>query len=200
VSGVNHKRGAIIEPGQGWTTTRDLVGVKAVAGVSADRFASGGRSGSMEAIAADPMESLPRVWLVWAVLAAVFAAITSVLAKLGLEGIGSNLATWLRTLVVVALLTPLLLATGELQGLSALPKRSLLFLLLSGAATSVSWLCYFRALQLGPVSRVAPIDKLSVVLVAVLGVWVLGEQLGARQWLAVLLMGAGAVLLAWPGG
>jgi len=154
----------------------------------------------MEAIAADPMESLPRVWLVWAVLAAVFAAITSVLAKLGLEGIGSNLATWLRTLVVVALLTPLLLATGELQGLSAIPKRSLLFLLLSGAATSVSWLCYFRALQLGPVSRVAPIDKLSVVLVAVLGVWVLGEQLGARQWLAVLLMGAGAVLLAWPGG
>ena len=91
-------------------------------------------------------------------------------------------------------------ASGELQGFAALPKRSLLFLLLSGAATSVSWLCYFRALQLGPVSRVAPIDKLSVVLVAVLGVAVLGEQLGLRQWLAVLLMGVGAVLLAWPGG
>lgn len=154
----------------------------------------------MGAIAAEPLESLSSAWQVWAVLAAVFAAITSLLAKLGLEGIGSNLATWLRTLVVVALLTPLLLATGELQGFTALPKRSLLFLLLSGAATSVSWLCYFRALQVGPVSRVAPIDKLSVVLVAVLGVWVLGEQLGARQWLAVLLMGAGAVLLAWPGG
>ena len=146
------------------------------------------------------MESLPSTWQAWAVLAALFAALTSLLAKLGLEGIGSNLATWLRTVVVVALLTPLLLATGELQGFTAVPKRSLLFLLLSGAATSVSWLCYFRALQLGPVSRVGPIDKLSVVLVALLGVVVLGEQLGTRQWLAVLLMGAGAVLLAWPVG
>lgn len=153
----------------------------------------------MEAAERKWMDPLPSTWQVWAVLAAVFAALTSLLAKLGLEGIGSNLATWLRTVVVVALLTPLLLATGELQGFTAVPKRSLLFLFLSAAATSVSWLCYFRALQLGPVSRVAPIDKLSVVLVALLGVVVLGEQLGARQWLAVLLMGAGAVLLAWPG-
>ena len=154
----------------------------------------------MEPAARDAVTPASNAWQLWAVLAAVFAALTSLLAKLGLEGIASNLATWLRTLVVVALLTPLLLATGELRGLMAIPQRSLLFLLLSGAATSISWLCFFRALQLGPVSRVAPIDKLSVVLVAVLGVWVLGEQLGLRQWLAVLLMGAGAVLLAWPGG
>ena len=158
---------------------------------------SGGTS--MEVADADAVVPLPSAWQVWAVLAALFAALTSLLAKLGLEGIASNLATWLRTWVVVALLTPLLLATGELRGLTDLPRRSLMFLVLSGAATSVSWLCYFRALQLGPVSRVAPIDKLSVVLVAVFGVWLLGEQLGLRQWLAVALMGAGAVLLAWPG-
>jgi transporter family protein len=139
-------------------------------------------------------------WQWWAGGAAVFAALTSVFAKLGLQGIDANLATFLRTLVVALALALLLLATGQLQWsqLQGLPKPSLLALLLSGLATGASWLCYFQALQQGPVSRVAPIDKLSVVLVAIFGVLVLGEQLGARAWVGVLLMGAGAVLVAWP--
>lgn len=139
-------------------------------------------------------------WQWWAGGAAVFAALTSVLAKLGLQGIDANLATFLRTLVVALALALLLLATGQLQWsqLQGLPKSSLLALLVSGLATGASWLCYFQALQQGPVSRVAPIDKLSVVLVAIFGVLVLGEQLGARAWIGVLLMGAGAILVAWP--
>jgi transporter family protein len=135
-------------------------------------------------------------WQLWAGLSALFAAITSLLAKLGVEGISSNLATFLRTLVVVALLAAVVVAGGDLRPWPALPRRSLVFLGLSGLATGVSWLCWFRALQLGPVSRVAPIDKLSVVLVAALGVTLLGESLDPRQWLGVALMGVGAVLLA----
>jgi transporter family protein len=135
-------------------------------------------------------------WQLWAGLSAFFAAITSLLAKLGVEGISSNLATLLRTLVVVLLLVAVVVAGGDLRPWPALPRRSLLFLALSGLATGVSWLCWFRALQLGPVSRVAPIDKLSVVLVAVLGVTLLGESLDPRQWIGIVLMGLGAVLLA----
>jgi transporter family protein len=135
-------------------------------------------------------------WLLWASLAALFAAITSLLAKIGVEGISSNLATLLRTLVVVPLLLAVVLASGDLRSWPELPRRSLVFLALSGLATGISWLCWFRAIQLGPVSRVAPIDKLSVVLVAVLGVVLLGESLDPRQWLGVALMGAGAVLLS----
>ena len=140
------------------------------------------------------------IWQLWAGAAALFAALTAVLAKLGLQGIDANLATLLRTLVVAAALTVLLAATGQLpwNQLQNLPAASLTALVLSGLATGASWLCYFQALQLGPVSRVAPIDKLSVVLVAVLGVWVLGEQLSGRGWVGVLLMGVGAVLVAWP--
>ena len=135
-------------------------------------------------------------WQLWAALAAVFAALTSLLAKIGVEGIGSNLATFLRTLVVLALLAGVVLVGGDLRPWPDLPRRSLIFLVLSGLATGVSWLCWFRALQLGPVSRVAPIDKVSVVLVAVLGVTLLGESLDPRQWIGVALMGVGAVLLA----
>ena len=140
------------------------------------------------------------IWQLWAGAAALFAALTAVLAKLGLQDIDANLATLLRTLVVAAALTVLLAATGQLpwNQLQNLPAASLTALVLSGLATGASWLCYFQALQLGPVSRVAPIDKLSVVLVAVLGVWVLGEQLSGRGWVGVLLMGLGAVLVAWP--
>lgn len=139
------------------------------------------------------------VWQLWAVGAALFAAITAVLAKLGLEGIDANLATLLRTLVVAIALALLLAGTGQLSWpqLQTLPRNSLAALLLSGLATGASWLCYFQALQLGPVSRVAPIDKLSVVLVAVFGVLVLGEQLSSRGWIGVLLMGLGAALVAW---
>jgi transporter family protein len=135
-----------------------------------------------------PNPALLGSWQLWAGLSAVFAAVTSLLAKLGVEGINSNLATLLRTVVVLLLLAAVVLVGGDLQ--------PLIFLVLSGLATGVSWLCWFRALQLGPVSQVAPIDKLSVVLVAVLGVTLLGESLDPRQWLGVALMGVGAVLLA----
>lgn len=140
------------------------------------------------------------VWQLWAAGAALFAAVTALLAKLGLQGIDANLATLLRTLVVVAALTLLLLGSGQLSWsqLQALPRSSLTPLLLSGLATSASWLCYFQALQLGPVSRVAPLDKISVVLVALFGVTVLGEQLSGRGWIGVLLMTIGAALVAWP--
>lgn len=140
------------------------------------------------------------IWQLWAAGAALFAAITAVLAKLGLQGIDANLATLLRTLVVAGALGLLLLASGQLSWpqLQTLPRASLSALVLSGLATGASWLCYFQALQLGPVSRVAPLDKLSVVLVAVFGVAVLGEQLSGRGWIGVLLMTLGAALVAWP--
>jgi transporter family protein len=145
-----------------------------------------------------PWPTLP--WQLWAGAAALFAALTAVLAKLGLQGIDANLATLVRTLVVAVALGLLLLATGQLQvpALQGLPRASLVALLLSGLATGASWLCYFQALQAGPVSRVASIDKLSVVLVALAGALVLGERLGVRAWIGVLLMGAGAVLVALP--
>ena len=139
-------------------------------------------------------------WQLWAGAAALFAALTAVLAKLGLQGIDANLATLLRTLVVAAALTVLLATTGQLPWgrWQSLPPESLEALVFSGLATGLSWLCYFQALKLGPVSRVAPIDKLSVVLVAVLGVWWLGEELSLRGWIGVVLMGIGAALVAWP--
>lgn len=137
-------------------------------------------------------------WQLWAGLAALFAALTAVLAKLGITGIDANLATLLRTAVVFVALGLLLLTTGQLQWthLMDLPKASVGALVLSGLATGASWLCYFRALELGPVSRVAPIDKISVVLVALLGVLVLGEQLGARAWIGIGLIAVGGVLVA----
>ena len=137
-------------------------------------------------------------WQLWAGGAAVMAAVTAVLAKLGVSGIDANVATFLRTVVVAVALLLLLLLTGQWPAhpLQELPRRSLIALVGSGLATGLSWLCYFQALKLGPVSRVAPIDKLSVVLVAIFGVVALGEQLSGAAWLGVLLMGAGAVLVA----
>ena len=139
-------------------------------------------------------------WIFWAVLASLFAALTGLLAKLGVDGIDSNLATLLRTVVVLVALSAMLLLTGQLQAskLSELPRNSLLALGLSGLATGASWLCYFKALQFGPIARVASIDKLSVVLVAIFGVFLLGEQLGWRAWLGVALIGVGGVLVALP--
>lgn len=143
------------------------------------------------------MADLWQQWSFWAMAAAVLAALTSLLAKVGLEGLPSNLATLLRTAVVGVVLVALVLARGELLPLSALPRRSLLFLGLSGLATAGSWLCFFRALQMGPVARVAPIDKFSVVLVALGGVAFLGESLSPIQWLGVVLIAVGAALVAW---
>ena len=148
-----------------------------------------------------PWNELAGRWSFWAGLASLVAALTAVLAKLGVSGLDSNLATWLRTLVVAVMLTVLMITSGQLSGdpvagLAALPPRSLVALLLSGLATGLSWLCYFRALQMGPVAQVAAIDKLSVVLVALFGVSLLGEQLAPMAWAGILLMGGGAVLVA----
>ncbi|MDR3468821.1 MAG: EamA family transporter [Xanthobacteraceae bacterium] len=134
-------------------------------------------------------------WQVWALLSAVFAALTAILAKVGVAGINPDLATFIRTLVVVASFALLLLATGQFSASFAVSPRSLLFLVLSGLATGASWLCYFRALKLGPASLVAPVDKLSVVLVALFAFVFLGERPSATGWTGIALIAAGAVLL-----
>ena len=142
------------------------------------------------------MKTLLESWPLWTLLSAGFAALTAILAKVGVAGVNSDYATFIRTVVNLVFLSALLAFTGQFQALSTLSRRSLLFLVLSGLATGLSWLCYFRALKLGPVSQVAPIDKLSLLLVAVLGVLFLGEKLQPRNWLGVVLMAAGALLLA----
>jgi bacterial/archaeal transporter family protein len=135
-------------------------------------------------------------WQVWAVLSAMFAALTAIFAKIGVENINSDLATFIRTIVVVCILALIVYGTRQFQNLAAISGRTYLFLLLSGLGTGASWLCYFRALKLGNAAQVAPIDKLSVVLVAVFGVVFLGEQLSTLNWLGVLLVTAGALLVA----
>ncbi len=140
--------------------------------------------------------TIAAAWQTWALLAAVFAALTAILAKVGVSDVPSDLATLLRTMVVVAMLALIVAATKQWRSPASLSGRSLLFLALSGLATGASWLCYFRALKLGDAARVAPIDKLSVVLVAVFGVVFLGERLGPANWLGVGLIALGAVLVS----
>ena len=135
-------------------------------------------------------------WIMWALLSAVFAALTAVLAKIGLEGIDSDLATLVRTAVILVLLSIFVVTTGKWQNPLAIPHRTLLFLALSGAATGVSWVCYFRALQIGEASKVAPVDKLSVLLVAVFAVLFLHERPSVREWTGILMVGAGVLVLA----
>ncbi|MGD9511673.1 MAG: EamA family transporter [Geminicoccaceae bacterium] len=142
------------------------------------------------------MRSLAQSWQLWALLSAGFAALTAIFAKVGVEHVNSDLATFIRTLVIVAVLAAILAGTGQWQPPGSISGRTWLFLTLSGLATGGSWLCYFRALQLGDAARVAPVDKLSVILVAVFGVLFLGESLSAVSWLGVLLVGTGAVLIA----
>ncbi|MDQ7988035.1 MAG: EamA family transporter [Candidatus Dactylopiibacterium sp.] len=134
-------------------------------------------------------------WLVWALGSAVFAALTAIFAKIGLEGVDSDFATLVRTGVIVVVLTLIVLALGKWRNPFSLAPRTLLFLVLSGLATGASWLCYFRALKLGEASRVAPIDKLSLVLVAVFAVIFLGERPSAWSWFGILLVGAGVFVL-----
>jgi transporter family protein len=134
-------------------------------------------------------------WIAWALLSAVFAAATALLAKVGVAHVDSNLATAVRTSVVVLFAWGIAVATGKHGGLRQLDGRTLLFLTLSGLATGLSWLCYFRALQLGPASRVAPLDKLSVPLVMVFAVLLLGEKLTLPAVLGGLLITAGAVVM-----
>ena len=143
------------------------------------------------------MKSLMLSWQFWAVLSAVFAALTAIFAKIGVADVNSDLATFIRTIVVVIVLAGILMATGEWQPPSSIGGRTYLFLLLSGLGTGASWLCYFRALQLGDAARVAPIDKLSVVMVAVFGVAFLGERLSGINWLGVAAIGGGAILVAY---
>ncbi len=135
-------------------------------------------------------------WLLWALLSALFAAMTAIFAKIGVEGIDSDLATFFRTIVIITVLGVLLAATGKFQPLGAVTARTWTFLALSGLATGASWLCYFRALKVGDAARVAPIDKLSVVLVAIIGVTILGEHLSLRGWLGIAFIAAGAALVA----
>lgn len=142
------------------------------------------------------MNSLTLSWPFWAILAAIFAALTAILAKIGIAGVPSNLATLIRTLVVVAALVLLMWVTGEAADISAISGRSWLFLTLSGLATGASWLCYFRALQMGPASKVAPIDKLSIVLVVIFAAVFLGERLSLAGWAGVAMIAAGALLVA----
>jgi transporter family protein len=135
-------------------------------------------------------------WLLWALLSAVFAALTAIFAKVGLEGIDSDYATLLRTVVIVLTLGALIYATGKWQSPWELPSKSVAFLVLSALATGASWLCYFRALKLGPASQVAPVDKLSVVLVALFAVAFLGERPVGREWAGIALIGTGVLLLS----
>ena len=135
-------------------------------------------------------------WPFWALASAVFAALTAILAKVGVEGVGSNLATLVRTVVILAFAALIVTVAGEWRAPSEISRRSWLFLVLSGLATGASWLCYFRALKIGEAAKVAPIDKLSVVFVAVIAAVFLGERLSPVNWLGVVLIAAGAVLVA----
>jgi bacterial/archaeal transporter family protein len=134
-------------------------------------------------------------WQLWALLSAVFAALTAIFAKIGVENIGSDLATFIRTVVVLLSFLVLLVATGQFSSSGPISARTWTFLVLSGLGTGASWLCYFRALKLGPATLVAPIDKLSVVLVALFAFTFLGERPSATGWLGICLIAAGAVII-----
>lgn len=135
------------------------------------------------------------MWFVFALLSAVFAALTSILAKIGIEGVNSNLATAIRTMVVVVMAWGMVFLTNTLGGISEISKKSWLFLILSGAATGASWLCYYRALQIGEASKVVPIDKLSVVITLILAFVFLHEEFTARSLIGCILIGAGTLIM-----
>lgn len=135
------------------------------------------------------------MWLILALLSAVFAALTSILAKVGIEGVNSNLATAIRTLVVVAMAWGMVFLTNAQNGITEISKRSWLFLILSGLATGVSWLCYYKALQMGQASKVVPIDKLSVVITLVLAFVLLHEQFTVKSLIGCILIGLGTLIM-----
>ncbi|MBE2180743.1 MAG: EamA family transporter [Chthoniobacterales bacterium] len=135
-------------------------------------------------------------WFFWAILSACFAALTAIFAKVGIRGVDSDLATLVRTLIVVTLLAGFVFATGKWSNPFSLPGRTLAFLFLSATATGASWLCYFRALQIGDASKVAPVDKFSLVLVAVFAVVFLGERPSLQDWLGIGLVASGVLVLA----
>lgn len=134
-------------------------------------------------------------WFHWALLSAAFAGITAILAKVGLEGVDSDLATLLRSIIIVLLLMVFVVVTGKWSNPAALSGKSLLFIALSGIATGASWVCYFRALKVGAASLVAPVDKLSLVLVAVFAVIFLQERPTLRDWTGIALVACGVLIL-----
>lgn len=135
------------------------------------------------------------MWFVFALLSAVFAALTSILAKVGIEGVNSNLATAIRTVVVLVMAWSMVFVTNTQGGLTDISRKSWLFLILSGLATGASWLCYYRALQIGEASKVVPIDKLSVVITLVLAFVFLHERFTPKSLIGCLLIGAGTLLM-----
>lgn len=135
------------------------------------------------------------MWFLFAILSAVFAALTSILAKIGIEGVNSNLATAIRTVVVVVMAWGMVFLTNTQNGLTQISKKSWIFLILSGLATGASWLCYYRALQIGEASKVVPIDKLSVVLTLVFAFLFLHEQFTVKSLAGCVLIGVGTLIL-----
>lgn len=136
-----------------------------------------------------------QTWLPWALGSAVFAAMTAIFAKIGLEGVDSDLATLVRTSVIIVVLAAFVIATGKWSNPFALSGRTWSFLVLSGLATGASWVCYFRALKIGEASKVAPVDKLSLVLVAVFAFAFLGERPSGREWAGIAMVAAGVLVL-----
>lgn len=139
--------------------------------------------------------AIPSNWAIWALMSAVFAALTAVFAKVGVHDVDSDLAMAIRTLVVAAVIVPFVMFSGKWSNPFQLPGNALAFLVLSALATGASWYCYFRALQMGDVSLVAPVDKFSVVLVAVFAFAFLGERLSWREWTGIGMITGGLVLL-----
>ena len=135
-------------------------------------------------------------WFFWALLSAFFAAFTAIFAKIGLESVDSDLATLIRTVVIFFVLTTFVLVAGKWSNPFELSQKTWLFLILSGLATGASWVCYFRALKLGDASKVAPVDKFSLVLVAIFAFILLGERPSAREWSGIVMIGAGVLVLA----
>jgi transporter family protein len=136
-------------------------------------------------------------WFFWAVGSAIFAALTAIFAKVGLDGVDSDLATLIRTVIIFLLLSGWVYFTGKWSNPLALSAKTLIFLVLSGVATGASWVCYFRALKIGEASKVAPVDKLSLLLVAVFAFLFLHERPSGREWTGILLVGAGVLILAF---
>ena len=135
------------------------------------------------------------MWFIYAILSAVFAALTSILAKIGIDGVNSNLATAIRTIVVVAMSWGMVFLTDAQGGIGSISRRSWIFLILSGLATGLSWLCYYKALQMGEVSKVVPIDKLSVVITLVLAFVFLHEQFTVKSLIGAVLITAGTLVM-----
>ena len=135
------------------------------------------------------------MWLVFALLSAIFAALTSILAKMGIDGVNANLATAIRTVVVVIMAWGMVFLTNTQSGISEISKKSWVFLILSGLATGASWLCYYRALQMGDVSKVVPIDKLSIVLTMILAFFLLHEQFTVKSLVGCILIGIGTFVM-----